>query len=158
MAATLGNQFWKLRLKHGTDFKIDTSSQLLHFFYEYAQWCIDNPLIEIDFKGKDAKEVEIPKMRPFTKDAFSLFCGLSGWEVIDSYKKRDKDFFEVITRIEKAINIQKFEGAAAGLLNPNIIARDLGLVDRVDQNTTHEYKNLPPWMTKDESELEAPDT
>jgi hypothetical protein len=25
-------------------------------------------------------------------------------------------------------------------------------------DNTHEYKNLPPWMTGDESELEAPDT
>jgi hypothetical protein len=28
----------------------------------------------------------------------------------------------------------------------------------IDQANTHEYKNLPPWMTCDESELEAPDT
>ena len=27
---------------------------------------------------------------------------------------------------------QKFTGAAAGLLNPNIIARDLGLADKTD--------------------------
>ena len=28
------------------------------------------------------------------------------------------------------------EGAAAELLNPNIIARDLGLSDKIDQNIT----------------------
>lgn len=28
----------------------------------------------------------------------------------------------------------------------------------IDQANTHEYKNLPPWMTGDESELETPDS
>ena len=36
----------------------------------------------------------------------------------------------VIERIEQTVYSQKFEGAAAGLLNANIIARDLGLADR----------------------------
>ncbi|MDC9826565.1 terminase small subunit, partial [Devosia sp. ZB163] len=33
-------------------------------------------------------------------------------------------------RVDEIIRAQKFEGAAAGLLNPNIIARDLGLADK----------------------------
>lgn len=35
-----------------------------------------------------------------------------------------------MTRVEQIIRQQKFEGAAAELLNPNIIARDLGLADK----------------------------
>jgi hypothetical protein len=31
---------------------------------------------------------------------------------------------------------QKFTGAAAGFLNPNIIARDLGLRDAIDSDVT----------------------
>jgi hypothetical protein len=45
-----------------------------------------------------------------------------------------KDFSQVITRIEKIIYNQKFTGAASGFLNPNIIARDLGLTDKVESN------------------------
>ena len=54
-----------------------------------------------------------------------------------NYRNND-DFIQVITRIEKTIREQKFTGAAATLLNPNIIARDLGLKDEqtVDQNLT----------------------
>jgi hypothetical protein len=76
-------------------------------------------------------------MRPFTKEGFALACGLSGWDVIESWKKRE-GFMEVITRIDKYIYNQKFEGAAAGFLNPNIIARDLGLAEKTDNKNIHE--------------------
>ena len=49
-----------------------------------------------------------------------------------SYKKKE-DFAGVIKQIEHIIRTQKFEGAAAGFLNPNIIARDLGLVEKSEQ-------------------------
>ena len=41
-----------------------------------------------------------------------------------------QDFSEVTTRVDEIIRTQKFQGAAADLLNPNIIARDLGLADK----------------------------
>jgi len=41
-------------------------------------------------------------------------------------------FSTVIADIEAVIKSQKFQGAAAGLLNANIIARDLGLADKSD--------------------------
>lgn len=132
MAWPAGNNFWELRLKHGRSHAVETSQELWENFIEYSQWCINNPLIEIDFKGKDATEVKIPKMRAMTKDAFSLACGLSGWEIINKYRERGDDFNEVVSRIEKYIYQQKFEGSAAGFLNPNIIARDLGLTDKKD--------------------------
>lgn len=128
MAAPIGNRFWELRLKHGRDFEIETPEQLLENYWEYADWCRNNPLIEIDYRGKDAIPVEIPHMRAQTKDGFALACGLSCWEKIEKYKSR-QGFSEIITCIEKYIKEQKFSGAAAGLLNANIIARDLGLTD-----------------------------
>ncbi len=45
-------------------------------------------------------------------------------------KEEYKDFFGVYTRISQIIRTQKFEGAAVGLFNANIIARDLGLADK----------------------------
>jgi hypothetical protein len=52
------------------------------------------------------------------------------------YKKNPdyKGFSQVITKIEKVIYNQKFTGAAAGFLNPNIIARDLGLAEKKEVN------------------------
>jgi len=56
----------------------------------------------------------------------------------------EEDFNTVIKEIETVIYNQKFQGAAADLLNANIIARDLGLSDKstVEQNQTIEYKNV----------------
>ena len=50
-------------------------------------------------------------------------------EALDLKKKQGKDFSKVIRDIKDIIEVQKFEGASAGLLNANIIARDLGLAD-----------------------------
>jgi hypothetical protein len=138
MAAPKSNQFWNLRLKHGRNHAIETHEQLEQNFEEYCNWIENNPLIEIDYRGKDATMVELPKMRAMTKDSFALACGLSSWRVIDSWKERSEGFLLVITRIENIIYNQKFVGAAAGFLNANIIARDLGLADKKDLEITGE--------------------
>ncbi len=44
-------------------------------------------------------------------------------------------FLEVIARIENIMYAQKFEGAAVGAFNGNIIARDLGLKEQTDVTT-----------------------
>ena len=44
----------------------------------------------------------------------------------------NEDFLQVVTAVEKTIYDQKFSGAAADMLNSNIIARDLGLKDKKD--------------------------
>lgn len=124
------NSFWKLRLKHGRNHKIETAKEIEDNFEEYCQWVEKNPLMEVDYRGKDAIEVKIPKMRAMTKEHFAICCGLSGWEVLEAYKKRGEDFLEIITRIEKIIYYQKFTGAAAGFLNSSIIAKDLGMIDK----------------------------
>lgn len=54
----------------------------------------------------------------------------------------EKDFNAVIRDIEQVIYNQKFQGAAAGLLDANIIARDLGLKDRHDHTTEDEKINI----------------
>jgi len=129
MAAPEGNQFWKLRSKHGRDKLFESPEVLWEAATEYFQWCEDNPLIEVDYRGKDLERIELPKMRAFTWDGLELY--------LDVYSLRDyktnpeyKDFSQVIARMEKTIRDQKFSGAAAGFLNANIIARDLGLSGR----------------------------
>jgi len=140
MAAPKGNQFWKLRSKHGRE-KLFASPELLwEAACEYFEWCEQNPLIETDFRGKDADEVHIPKMRAFTWDGLELFVDIYS---LRDYKKNPTyaDFSQIIIRIEKIIYTQKYTGAAAGFLNPNIIARDLGLIDRKDITTNGEEIN-----------------
>ena len=73
--------------------------------------------------------------------SFCLFADITH-ETWLNYKK-NKDFFGVTTRIESTIKSQKFEGAAAELLNPNIIARDLGLKEKSDITSDDEKIELP---------------
>lgn len=67
-------------------------------------------------------------MRAMTLSGLCLFLDIheDTWRL---YRAKE-DFIEVTTRAEKVIYDQKFSGAAADLLNANIIARDLGLKDR----------------------------
>lgn len=142
MAAPKGNQFWKIRSKHGRD-KLFASPQLMwEAAEEYFQWCINNPHKEIDFKGKDAVKVVIPKMRAFTLIGLCIYldCSSSYFrnfknDVIAGKRDDKEDFLSVITRIEEVIYEQKYSGAASGFLNFNIISRDIGLIDRQDITT-----------------------
>ena len=56
------------------------------------------------------------------------------------YKKEKgyEEYWSIIAQVEKIIYTQKLTGAAANLLNANIIARDLGLKDeqKVDATVT----------------------
>ena len=133
MAAPIGNRFWELRSKHGRDKLFQSPKLLWDAACEYFEWCEDNPLIEIDFKGKDADQVELPKMRAFTMQGLCLYlnCGTAYFRNFKNEKRaQGQGFKSVIAKIEETIYNQKFTGAAAGFLNANIIARDLGLTDK----------------------------
>lgn len=136
MAAPEGNQFWKLRSKHGRDILFKTPDLLWEAACEYFDWAESNPLIEIDFRGKDANEVELPKMRPFTIHGLCRYLDCNTHYFNNFDEEKHEGFSDVITRIREILYEQKFSGAAAGFLNPNIIARDLGLREKTDLNQT----------------------
>jgi len=130
MAAPEGNQFWKARSSHGRKPIFADADQLWNACTEYFEWVDANPLYETKgfaFQGVVTKET-FPKMRAMTIDGLCLFLDISvqTWHL---YKTRE-DFVEVTSRVESVTRSQKFAGAAADLLNANIIARDLGLADK----------------------------
>lgn len=130
MAAPSGNKFWELRSSHGRNPIFQTDEDLWNSACEYFQWVEDNPLWEdkvTSFQGVNSHE-PLAKMRAMTIDGLCLFLDI-GVQTWHDYKAK-KDFSEVTTRIENVIRSQKFAGAAADLLNANIIARDLGLADK----------------------------
>ena len=135
MAAPKGNNYWQFRNKHGRDYKYQPD-ELWDEFVQYSEWVEKNPLHEqkvFSFQGMISTH-EMPKMRAMTVIGFCLFADIS-IDTLQNYKQ-NKDFIDIITRIENAIYQQKFEGASADLLNPNIIARDLGLADKHDMTST----------------------
>lgn len=131
MAAPKGNSYWQFRDKHGRDHKY-TPDELWDEFCQYSEWLEENPLLEekgFAFQGSVTKK-DFCKMRAMTLMGFCLFADIET-QTFRNYKN-NQDFLGVATRIENCIYTQKFEGAAAELLNPNIIARDLGLIDKQD--------------------------
>jgi DNA-packaging protein gp3 len=52
------------------------------------------------------------------------------------WKKSRPDLKEVQARVEAIIDAQKFEGASAGLLSAQIIARELGLIEKSEQQSS----------------------
>ena len=141
MAAPKGNQFWKLRSKHGRDKLFQTPQLLQEAAEEYFQWCDDNPLYETDFRGKDATEVEVPKMRPYTIQGLCRYLNCNTmWfnefersiKNVEAEKrtKEHKDFSLILQDIRDVIFNQKYTGAASGFLNANLIIRDLGIADK----------------------------
>lgn len=136
MAAPIGNQFWKLRSKHGRDKLFATPELLWEAACEYFQWCDDNPWkIKEALKGGEmaGKLMDIPTARPYTLTGLALYLGASETFWREFRKAAKNDFLSVIDQIEQVIYTQKFEGAAVGAFNANIIARDLGLKDASKQ-------------------------
>ena len=129
MAAPKGNKFWEARSTHGRTPIFDNHEDLWDACLQYFTWVEDNPLKEekpFQFMGKIVKN-DVSKMRAMTIGGLCIFLGIcqNTWA---NYKKNE-DFLRVTRQAEEIIRDQKFSGAAASLLNPNIIARDLGLKD-----------------------------
>lgn len=140
MAAPKGNKYWTFREKHGRNHKYNPEA-LGEECVLYCDWIEENPLLEekgFAYQGIVTKE-HFTKMRAMTIKGFCLFADISDttWE---NYCK-EEDFIAVTTWIKNVIYSQKFEGAAADLLNANIIARDLGLKDQTDITTDGEKIN-----------------
>lgn len=136
MSAPKSNQFWKARSKHGRDKIFKTPDVMFEAAVEYFTWCEDNPLEKaIVYQGAVSDSTE-KLMRAMTISGLCIYWGTHS-EYLTKFDSdlnietdEGKDFSRVIKTIKEIIRTQKFEGASAGLLNPNIIARDLGLTDK----------------------------
>jgi len=146
MGAPIGNQFWKIRAKHGRDKLFKTPELLWSAACDYYQWCDDNPLKEeklFHFQGEITRDSS-SKMRAYTITGLCLYlhCSTEWFRHFEENNKDSKDFIPILTRIRETIYTQKFTGAAADLLNSNIIARDLGLIDKQVLKATKIIKGI----------------
>lgn len=131
----LGNKFWEARYNHGRKPKIATPAKLWSACVEYFEWVESNPLFGVEvvkFQG-EGYDHPVPHMRAPTMQGLWIFLGI-GKSTWHDWKKR-KGFPDVMERVEGVMFDLKFSGAAAGLLNANIIARDLKLTEHTDHTT-----------------------
>jgi hypothetical protein len=146
----LGNQWWKIRSSHGRNPKFDNPDQLWDACMEYFQWCEENPLEEekVFHTNGVITKATVHKLRAMTLKGLFRFIDISKdtWNNYRNNTKQGKeknklddiDFTQVCEKIEAIIYDQKYTGAAADLLNSNIIARDLGLSEKVDHTSKGE--------------------
>jgi hypothetical protein len=136
MPAPKYNAFWKLRSSHGRKPKFETPEILWNACVEYFDEVSSTPLKAselVKYKGK-AKVKKVNKMRAMSIMGLCIFLDIS-YQAWSEYRARE-GYGEVTTRVEMIIKTQKFEGAAAELLNPNIIARDIGLAEKRQVDVT----------------------
>lgn len=125
----MGNRFWEARSSHGRKPIWNNPNQMLEACIEYFEWVESNPLYDTKavVVQNEVFNAPIPKMRAMTIDGLCLFLGI-GKKTWNDYQHKS-DFSQVVELVESTMYAQKFTGAASGLLNANIIARDLGLRD-----------------------------
>ena len=146
-----GNKFYRLRSKDGRNKIFENADNLLlkinEYFDEVEDMTIDKPEM---IKGGDLAGTQVNlKIDDFpTKEELATFLGFAKWESLKNYKEYSPDFLEVITWAETQIYNWKFKMTSIGVLNANIIARDLGLADKQDLTTNGESISFGSFLKK----------
>ena len=126
--------------KIGRPHKYKTIEEFSQKCEDYFRYCVENPLKKeeiVRFKDHHVKDT-ISKLRAFTIIGLCTFLNITE-DTFKNYESRkakdleegEEDFLGVCTCVRNIIWTQKFEGAAADLLNPSIIAREMGLKDHI---------------------------
>ena len=127
-----GNQLWKkadLR-KVGRPNKFRTPRALWKKAKEYFEF-VDNSTFHTQehYVGANNSYVkEVRHFTPYTWQGLYVYLSVSS---LDHYKKKP-EFSGVIMLIDNIIYQQKVTGAAAGVFNPTIVSRLLGLKDQAE--------------------------
>lgn len=133
MPAPRGNTYWKLAKEWKTG-KTYTPTQLWDKAIEYFDWMVKEPMHE-EKVFSNGKKIKCAKLRPMTIRSFCIFASIAR-STFYIYEQ-NQDYIDIIARIKDVIFVQKFEGAAAGLFETNIIARELGLIDKQQVDLTN---------------------
>jgi hypothetical protein len=152
-----GNSAWRSRAKHGVDKIFRTPADLWAACIEYFEWAEENPLYAVEtvkYMGTATLQ-PVPKLRMLTIKSMCIFLGTpqATWY---NYRKYP-GYEDTCAQVEAIIYEQKLNGAAADLLNSNIISRHLGLSDNqnINQsgsiNTEWKVTIVSPGDVKDET-------
>lgn len=148
-------QLWERSRPLGRPRKIESAEELEQLCVGYFKWCQANPLYEsklVSFQGASTLE-RVPKLRAFTLGGLHLYLGI-GDDAWRRYRNdAEGDYRGVCEWAERTIREQKFSGAAADLLNPAIIARDLGLKDTVTTEHVSPDGSMSPGKVLSDEEL-----
>lgn len=127
---------------------IESPEKLWEYFTKFVEHERNSPMLKVEYVGKDGNEVNTKLQVPITFEAFE--CWLADEGIINDlgdYSSNKGGAYEsystIITRIRNNCFAQNFKGAAVGLFNANLIAKKLGLSEKVDQTIRTEQPLLP---------------
>lgn len=122
----------------------ETPDDLREACMEYLDWADHNPLIEEKHFCAQGQifTAELKKPRAVTIVGLCLHLGIHRhtWQ---NYRISD-EFDLVCDEIEDRMKQYKFENAVAGLMNPTLIARDIGLVEKSSVDLTSGDGTMSP--------------
>jgi hypothetical protein len=126
---------------------IETPEKLWEYFKDYVLHEKNNPMYKVEYVGKEARTEYKPLETPITFEGFE--CWLADKNIIEhlsDYSANTKgiydDYSTIITRIKSNCYVHNFKGAAVGLFNANIIARKLGMIEKIETDNKHELKEF----------------
>jgi hypothetical protein len=149
----------------GAPFKF-TATEFDLAWQQYFQWVDDNPWYKAEAikSGEMAGTIiRVPTSRPYSEIGFISFHNLGEKYLQQLAKNLEEKSLEgvsteeheqlssVLTQARARCYAQKFEGAAVGAFNANIIARDLGLADKkeIDNQVTVNKPLIIDWGDSD---------
>jgi hypothetical protein len=120
---------------------IESPEELWTYFQQYRAWAKDNPYI-LEVATSKGGVVKLNKERPLSISGFENYLNDQDkiCDISDYLRNRDNrytDFEPVCKRIRSNIYADQLEGAMANIYHHNIVARNLGLVDRKETDIKH---------------------
>lgn len=139
----MSNNFW-VPEKPRRDPIFNSPDELWQRACEYFAYIKANPLSEqkiFQYQGGIVEgQVEKPRAMTITGLCIHFGCDRTTYE---NYRRRE-GYAEVCALVDDIIYTQKFELAAADLLNANVICREIGLRDKQDIAHTSPDGSMTP--------------
>ena len=127
---------------------IKTPEELESHFDAYKKEAKATPRIENCYTARTNTFCPVPREKPLTMAGFEIYlrknkilCKLDDY--ISNKDNRYKDYAAILHAIKLEMYEDKYTGAAAGIFNQNIIARDLGLADKKEIKAEVEQPLFP---------------
>lgn len=136
-------ELWEHR-KPGKPRAFNSPEEMYHRAIDYFKWCKEKMILEDKLFHHQGEVIHdtVYHERAMTQAGLCAFLniGVSTWH---DYKTKHPEYSEVTAAIEDVMFDSKFSGAAAGIFNANIIARDLGLADKTEMK--FDNASVTPW-------------
>lgn len=141
--ASLGNDFWRRRTKHGRDAIFSSPEIMAEAMMDYFVDNKEHPWIKQEWKTTNGKLklVGIPTETPLSWEGLAIHLHVSTgfFRTFKVTLKKDDPkrhgFLAVMEWADNIIRKQKFEGAAVGAYNAALISYDLGIRKDMPQGT-----------------------